>query len=122
MLFGRGDFGFSFLEGFTESGNIQALKFEEQKLQHRSFSFGSLLKYKKKINRGHFLPYGRVEVFENFSPLSNVNAWYVSDLNTKYNHQIIFEVEHFPNYGHDIHHHLFFLFDFQILSYLQLFH
>ncbi len=89
LLFGRGDFGFSFLEGFTESGNIQALKFEEQKLQHRSFSFGSLLKYKKKINRGHFLPYGRVEVFENFSPLSNVNAWYVSDLNTKYNHQIM---------------------------------
>ena len=89
MLFGRGDFGFSFLEGFTESGNIQALKFEDQKLQHRSFSFGSLLKYKKKINRGHFLPYGRVEVFENFSPLSNVNAWYVSDLNTKYNHQIM---------------------------------
>ena len=57
-------------------------------IRDRSISIGSLLKYKKKINRGHFLPYGRLEFFENFSPPSYVNAWYVSDLNTKYNHII----------------------------------
>ena len=88
LLFGRGDFGLSKLDSFTESGNIQALKFEKQNLKNRSISVGTLLKYKKKINRGYFLPYGRIEFFENLSPNSDVKASYVSDPNTKYNYQI----------------------------------
>ena len=88
LLFGRGDIGLSKFESFTESGNIQALYFEEQNLISRSISLGTLLKYKKKINKGHLLPYARIEFFENFSPNSKVKASYVSDPSTKYNYTI----------------------------------
>ena len=51
LFFGRGDLGLSKLESFAESGNIQALRFEEQSLKNRSISVGTLLKYKKNGNR-----------------------------------------------------------------------
>ena len=88
LFFGRGDLGLSKLESFAESGNIQALRFEEQSLKNRSISVGTLLKYKKKINKGHFLPYGRIEFFENLSPNSKVKASYISDPNTTYSYTI----------------------------------
>ena len=48
LLFGRFDYGLSKLESFLETGNIQALKFEEQNLKNKSISIGALTKYKKK--------------------------------------------------------------------------
>ena len=62
LLFGRFDYGLSKLESFSEIGNIQALKFEEQNLKNKSISIGALTKYKKKIKKGYFLPYGRIEL------------------------------------------------------------
>ena len=88
LFFARGDFGLSKLDSFAESGNIQALKFEEQNLKNKSISFGTLVKFKKKINKGHFLPYGRIEFFENLSPNSKVKASYISDPNTTYTYTV----------------------------------
>ncbi len=88
LFYGRADYGLSKLESFSESGNIQALKFEEQKLKNRSISIGALTKYKKEIKKGYFLPYGRVEFFENLTPDSEVQASYISDPNTKYNYTV----------------------------------
>ena len=88
LFFGRGDFGISKLDSFAESGNIQALKFEEQNLKNRSISFGTLIKFPKKVKNGHFLPYGRIEFFENLSPNSTVKASYISDPNTTYTYII----------------------------------
>ena len=56
LLFGRFDYGLSKLESFSEIGNIQALRFEEQNLKNKSISIGALTKYKKKIKKGYFLP------------------------------------------------------------------
>ena len=88
LFFGRGDFGISKLDSFAESGNIQALKFEEQNLKNRSISFGTLVKFPRKVKNGHFLPYGRIEFFENLSPNSRVKASYKSDPNTTYTYTI----------------------------------
>ena len=88
LFYGRVDYGLSKLESFSESGNIQALKFEEQKLKNRSISIGALTKYKKKIKKGYFLPYGRIEFFENLTPNSEAQASYISDPNTKYNYTV----------------------------------
>ncbi|MDA9985491.1 autotransporter domain-containing protein [Candidatus Pelagibacter sp.] len=84
LLFGRFDYGLSKLESFSELGNAHALKFEEQDLKNKSISIGALTKYKKKIKKGYFLPYGRIEFFENLTPNSEVKASYVSDPNTIY--------------------------------------
>ena len=84
LLFGRFDYGLSKLESFSEIGNIQALKFEEQDLKNKSISIGALTKYKKKIKKGYFLPYGRIEFFENLTPNSEAKASYISDPNTTY--------------------------------------
>ena len=89
LFYGRADYGLSKLESFSESGNFQALKFEEQKLKNRSISIGALTKYKKRIKKGYFLPYGRIELFENLTPNSEVKASYVSDPNIKYNYTLI---------------------------------
>ncbi|MDA8829284.1 autotransporter domain-containing protein [Candidatus Pelagibacter bacterium] len=86
LLFGRFDYGLSKLESFSETGNIQALKFEEQDLKNKSISIGALTKYKKKIKKGYFLPYGRIEFFENLTPDSEAKASYISDPNTKYSY------------------------------------
>ena len=88
LFFGRGDIGISKLYSFAESGNIQALKFEEQILKNRSISFGTLIKFSKKVKNGHFLPYGRIEFFENLSPNSTVKASYISDPNTTYTYNV----------------------------------
>jgi len=88
LLFGRFDYGLSKLESFSESGNIQALKFEEQNLKNKSISIGALTKYKKRIKKGYFLPYGRVEFFENLTPNSKVKASYISDPNTEYSYNV----------------------------------
>ena len=88
LLFGRFDYGISKFESFSESGNIQALRFEEQNLKNKSISIGALTKYKKKIKKGYFLPYGRVEFFENLTPDSNVKVSYISDPNTKYSYTV----------------------------------
>ena len=88
LFFGRGDIGISKLYSFAESGNIQALKFEEQILKNRSISFGTLIKFPKKVKNGHFLPYGRIEFFENLSPNSTVKASYISDPNTTYTYNV----------------------------------
>ncbi|MDA7781621.1 autotransporter domain-containing protein [Candidatus Pelagibacter sp.] len=88
LLFGRFDYGLSKLESFSEIGNIQALKFEEQDLKNKSISIGALTKYKKKIKKGYFLPYGRIEFFENLTPNSEVKTSYVSDPNTTYNYTV----------------------------------
>jgi len=48
-----------------------------------------LIKYKKKINNGYFLPFGKIELFENLTPNSEVKASYVSDPNIKYNYTVI---------------------------------
>ena len=61
LLFGRFDYGLSKLKSFSESGNAHALRFEEQNLKNKSISIGALTKYKKKIKKGYFLPYGRIE-------------------------------------------------------------
>ena len=84
LLFGRFDYGLSKLESFSETGNTQALKFEEQDLKNKSVSIGTLTKYKKKIKKGYFLPYGRVEFFENLTSDSEAKASHVSDPNTTY--------------------------------------
>ena len=84
LLFGRFDYGLSKLESFSETGDTQALKFEEQNLKNKSISFGALTKYKKKIKKGYFLPYGRIEFFENLTPDSEAKASYISDPNTTY--------------------------------------
>jgi len=86
LLFGRVDYGLSKLKSFSETGNIQALKFEEQNLKNKSISIGALTKYKKRIKKGYFLPYGRVEFFENLTPNSKVKASYISDPNTEYSY------------------------------------
>ena len=88
LLFGRFDYGLSKLESFSEIGNIQALRFEEQNLKNKSISIGALTKYKKKIKKGYFLPYGRIEFFENLTPNSEVKASYISDPNTKYSYTV----------------------------------
>jgi hypothetical protein len=88
LLFGRFDYGLSKLESFSEIGNIQALKFEEQNLKNKSISIGALTKYKKKIKKGYFLPYGRIEFFENLTPNSEVKASYISDPNTEYSYTV----------------------------------
>ena len=88
LLFGRADYGLSKLESFSEIGNIQALKFEEQNLKNKSISIGALTKYKKKIKKGYFLPYGRIEFFENLTPNSKVKASYISDPNTEYSYTV----------------------------------
>ena len=88
LLFGRFDYGLSKLESFSEIGNIQALKFEEQNLKNKSISIGALTKYKKRIKKGYFLPYGRVEFFENLTPNSKVKASYISDPNTEYSYTV----------------------------------
>ena len=88
LFFGRGDIGISKLYSFAESGNIQALKFEEQILKNRSISLGTLIKFPKKVKNGHFLPYGRIEFFENLSPNSTVKASYISDPNTTYTYNV----------------------------------
>ena len=88
LLFGRADYGLSKLESFSEIGNIQALKFEEQNLKNKSISIGALTKYKKRIKKGYFLPYGRVEFFENLTPNSEVKASYISDPNTEYSYTV----------------------------------
>jgi outer membrane autotransporter protein len=88
LLFGRADYGLSKLKSFSESGNIQALKFEEQNLKNRSISIGALTKYKKRIKKGYFLPYGRVEFFENLTPNSEVKASYISDPSTEYSYTV----------------------------------
>ena len=88
LLFGRFDYGLSKLESFSEIGNIQALKFEEQNLKNKSISIGALTKYKKRIKKGYFLPYGRVEFFENLTPNSKVKASYISDPNTVYSYTV----------------------------------
>ena len=84
LLFGRFDYGLSKLESFSETGDTQALKFEEQDLKNKSISIGALTKYKKKIKKGYFLPYGRIEFFENLTPNSEAKASYISDPNTTY--------------------------------------
>ena len=84
LLFGRFDYGLSKLESFSETGDTQALKFEEQDLKNKSISIGALTKYKKKIKKGYFLPYGRIEFFENLTPDSEAKASHVSDPNTTY--------------------------------------
>ena len=84
LLFGRFDYGLSKLESFSETGDTQALKFEEQDLKNKSISIGALTKYKKKIKKGYFLPYGRIEFFENLTPDSEAKASYISDPNTTY--------------------------------------
>ena len=84
LLFGRFDYGLSKLENFSETGDTQALKFEEQDLKNKSISIGALTKYKKKIKKGYFLPYGRIEFFENLTPDSEAKASHVSDPNTTY--------------------------------------
>ncbi|MDA7489712.1 autotransporter domain-containing protein [Candidatus Pelagibacter ubique] len=88
LLFGRFDYGLSKLESFSEIGNIQALKFEEQDLKNKSISIGALTKYKKEIKKGYFLPYGRIEFFENLTPNSEVKASYISDPNTEYSYAV----------------------------------
>ncbi|MDB9718397.1 autotransporter domain-containing protein [Candidatus Pelagibacter sp.] len=88
LLFGRFDYGLSKLESFSEIGNIQALKFEEQNLKNKSISIGALTKYKKRIKKGYFLPYVRVEFFENLTPNSKVKASYISDPNTEYSYTV----------------------------------
>jgi len=88
LFYGRADYGLSKLESFSETGNIQALKFEEQKLKNRSISIGALTKYKKEINKGYFLPYGRVEFFENLTPNSEAQVSYITDPNSKYNYTV----------------------------------
>ena len=88
LLFGRFDYGLSKLKSFSEIGDTQALKFEEQDLKNKSISIGTLTKYKKKIKKGYFLPYGRIEFFENLTPNSDVKASYISDPNTKYNYTV----------------------------------
>ncbi|MDA7745534.1 autotransporter domain-containing protein [Candidatus Pelagibacter sp.] len=88
LLFGRFDYGLSKLESFSEIGNIQALKFEEQNLKNKSISIGALTKYKKRIKKGYFLPYGRIEFFENLTPNSKVKASYISDPNTEYSYTV----------------------------------
>ncbi|MDB9986606.1 autotransporter domain-containing protein [Candidatus Pelagibacter sp.] len=88
LLFGRADYGLSKLESFSEIGNIQALKFEEQNLKNKSISIGALTKYKKRIKKGYFLPYGRVEFFENLTPNSKIKASYISDPNTEYSYTV----------------------------------
>tara|TARA_B110000444_G_scaffold242441_1_gene259767 strand:+ start:3877 stop:6105 length:2229 start_codon:yes stop_codon:yes gene_type:complete len=89
LFFGRADYGLSKLKSFTEKGNFQALRFEEQSLKNKSISIGTLIKYKKKINNGYFLPFGKIELFENLTPNSEVKASYVSDPNIKYNYTVI---------------------------------
>ncbi len=84
LLFGRFDYGLSKLESFSETGDTQALKFEEQDLKNKSISIGTLTKYKKKIKKGYFLPYGRIEFIENLTPNSEARASHVSDPNTIY--------------------------------------
>ncbi|MDA7812376.1 autotransporter domain-containing protein [Candidatus Pelagibacter sp.] len=84
LLFGRFDYGLSKLESFSETGDTQALKFEDQDLKNKSISIGALTKYKKKIKKGYFLPYGRIEFFENLTPDSEAKASHVSDPNTTY--------------------------------------
>ena len=84
LLFGRFDYGLSKLESFSELGNTHALRFEEQNLKNKSISIGALTKYKKKIKKGYFLPYGRIEFFENLTPDSEAKASYISDPNTTY--------------------------------------
>jgi hypothetical protein len=86
LLFGRFDYGLSKLKSFSESGNAHALRFEEQDLKNKSISIGALTKYKKKIKKGYFLPYGRIEFFENLTPDSEAKASYISDPNTKYSY------------------------------------
>ncbi len=88
LLFGRFDYGLSKLESFSETGDTQALKFEEQDLKNKSISIGALTKYKKKIKKGYFLPYGRIEFFENLTPDSEAKASHVSDPNTTYNYTV----------------------------------
>ena len=88
LLFGRFDYGLSKLESFSEIGSTHALKFEDQNLKNKSISIGGLIKYKKKIDNGYFLPYGRIEFSENLTPNSEVKASYVSDPNTKYNYTV----------------------------------
>ena len=88
LLFGRFDYGLSKLESFSETGDTQALKFEEQDLKNKSISIGALTKYKKKIKKGYFLPYGRIEFFENLTPNSEVKASYISDPNTEYSYTV----------------------------------
>ncbi|WP_415275344.1 autotransporter domain-containing protein [Candidatus Pelagibacter sp. Uisw_116] len=88
LLFGRFDYGLSKLKSFSESGNAHALRFEEQNLKNKSISIGALTKYKKKIKKGYFLPYGRIEFFENLTPNSEVKTSYVSDPNTTYNYMV----------------------------------
>ena len=88
LLFGRFDYGLSKLKSFSESGNAHALRFEEQNLKNKSISIGALTKYKKKIKKGYFLPYGRIEFFENLTPNSEVKTSYVSDPNTTYNYTV----------------------------------
>jgi len=88
LLFGRFDYGLSKLKSFSESGNAHALRFEEQDLKNKSISFGALTKYKKKIKKGYFLPYGRIEFFENLTPDSEAKASYISDPNTTYNYTV----------------------------------
>ncbi|MDA9877060.1 autotransporter domain-containing protein [Candidatus Pelagibacter sp.] len=84
LLFGRFDYGLSKLKSFSEIGDTQALKFEEQDLKNKSISIGTLTKYKKKIKKGYFLPYGRIEFIENLTPNSEARASHVSDPNTIY--------------------------------------
>jgi len=84
LLFGRFDYGLSKLESFSEIGSTHALKFEDQNLKNKSISIGGLIKYKKKIDNGYFLPYGRIEFSENLTPNSEVKASYISDPNTTY--------------------------------------
>ena len=55
-------------------------------IKNKSISIGALTKYKKRIKKGYFLPYGRVEFFENLTPNSMVKASYISDPNTEYSY------------------------------------
>ncbi|MDC6468473.1 autotransporter domain-containing protein [Candidatus Pelagibacter sp.] len=94
LLFGRFDYGLSKLESFSETGDTQALKFEEQDLKNKSISIGALTKYKKKIKKGYFLPYGRIEFFENLTPDSEAKASHVSDPNTTYYYTVKEDYSH----------------------------
>tara|TARA_B110001452_G_scaffold20706_1_gene16656 strand:- start:163 stop:2280 length:2118 start_codon:yes stop_codon:yes gene_type:complete len=86
--YSRIDYGYSVFDGFSESGNNQALHFKKQNLTNRSVSIGSVINHEKKINGNLFSPFLKFEFIEDLTENSNTKAYFTSNTTNTYTYSL----------------------------------
>ena len=79
------DFGYTFLEGFTEQGT-NALKFSNQKIETGMASLGLKFDGLTSFNNSKIKPFGSIEYGYDFTEISSAKLKYKSDTGTTYSY------------------------------------